>query len=302
VAINPVDWKIIEGALKMMAEFKLPAVLGHDVAGIVSSVGGSVTKFKVGDKVYARVDHDKMGTFAEYCVTSDASVALMPASLSFDQSASLPLAGLTALQAIRDVGQFPTGGKILILGASGGVGTLAVQLAAHVFKASEVVVTCSAGNAEPLKSLGATRMVDYKTQDYTEEIQEMDFVFDTVGDVNHAFKSCKRGGTVVSISAGYTAEGLRRAGMEVSVPLSVGLAAMSAPTLALAALHGCTYHFVWMKPDGAELLEFAQWIESGAVKPVVDRTFSGFEQVREAFEYQAEGHSKGKVVIHLQDA
>lgn len=299
-ALNPVDFKIVHGDLKSLLSLDLPSKLGFDVSGVVSAVGGGVQRFKVGDEVYARVDHDKQGTVAEYCVTSEDSLALKPKSLSFDEAAGVPLAGLTALQSLRDVGKLGAGQRVLILGGSGGVGTFAIQLSAKILQASEVIVTAGTHSNDLVKSLGATQVVDYKYEDYKEKVSEVDLVFDTTGDANNAFKVVKKGGMVVSITSAPLSDGLRRAGLEIDTATSAFLTAGAAPTLANAALHSATYEFVWMHPDGSELTEFAEWLDSGRVKSVVDRVFP-FDQVKQAFDYIEDGHAKGKIIIHVQE-
>jgi len=299
VSVNPIDYKVVYGDLKPLLDLKLPQGLCFDVAGEVVEVGSSVNKFKKGDYVYARVDHDRMGTAAEYAITSEQSLALKPKELSFDQAAAIPLAGLTALQSLRDLGKLSQGEKVLILGGSGGVGSLAIQIA-RVLGASEIATTASKESFDLLRPLGATVLIDYKTEKFTEKIKDYDLVFDTTDQASEAFSCVKKGGRVVSVLSPMTVEGLRRGGMEVGTLAAAGITAMSAPVLAKAKLQSVDYEFCWMRPDGSELTEMAAWIDQGKICPVMDRVFT-LAQTGEAFDYLAEGHAKGKVVIHVAD-
>jgi alcohol dehydrogenase len=259
-----------------------PYRLCYDVSGIVAAVGGGVTKFKAGDEVYSRVAHDRMGTLSTYTLTPQSTIAFKPKSLSHDQAAAVPLAGLTALQALRDVGKAKSADKILILGAS------------------EVVTTVSAEGASLARELGATQTIDYKKEKFNETVKNVDLCLDTTGEANSAFSTLRQGGTVVSIITAPTVAGMTRSGIEVGLATQAFLTAASAPVLANAAIHGGHYEWLFMKPSGAELTEFAQWIDSGKIKPVIDRTYT-FTQYKEAFEYLEAGHAKGKVIIHVAD-
>lgn len=299
-SLNPVDYKIVHGDLNSLLSLDKPVRLGFDVSGTVQQVGAGVTKFKVGDQVYARVDHDRRGTFSTYTLTSQKSLAFKPKTLSHDQAAAVPLAALTALQSLR-VANTKAGDRVLILGGSGGVGTFAIQIAKHVIGAAEVITTVSSSGAAIVRELGATRTIDYKTEKFNEILKDVDVVFDTTGEANSAFSVLKKGGTVVSIVSAPTAKGLSRGGIEVGLPTQAFLTAAAAPTLANAALHSANYEFVWMRPSGEELTELAHWIDAGKVKPIIDSTFT-FTQVKQAFDYLEQGRAKGKVILHVQDA
>lgn len=299
-SLNPVDYKIVNGALRGILDITPPAVLSYDLAGIVEKVGSSVTQFKAGDEVYSRVDHDRMGTAAEYAITSEQSVAMKPKSLSFDEAASIPLAGLTALQALRNA-RLQSGDCVLILGSSGGVGSIAVQLASQVFGASEVIATASSSNFDMVKSLGATQLIDYKTEKYAEKVKDIDVVFNTAADNDlDSFSIMKSGGRAVSIVAPYLPSALEQTGIKVSTVTGATLTASAATAFASAALHNITYDAIWTKPSGADLAELAGWIDEGKIKPVIDKVYQ-FEQAVEAFDYLSQGHVKGKLVLHVQN-
>jgi alcohol dehydrogenase len=297
-ALNPVDKEIIKGEMKSLIPLELPAPIGFDVAGVIEAVGASVTTFKPGDEVYSRVDHHRLGTLADYCVTSAASVALKPASLSFDEAASMPLVTLTALQSLEEVGHLSPGQSVLILGGTGGVGTAAIQLA-RILGASSITVTAGSEFNRCL-TLGATKVIDYKNEKFSDSVKDQDLVFDTTGEANSSFSCLKSGGTTVSIIAAITVAGLQRAGINTSLTTQAMLTAASAPVQANALVHNVSYQFVWMKPSGQQLTQVAQWVEEGKLKPVIDTVYP-LEQVAKAFEQLEGGHAKGKIVIHIAD-
>jgi len=299
-SINPVDAMIVNGTVMGILDFKLPQVLSFDAAGIVVQIGANVTKFQVGDEVYSRVDHEYMGTAAEYCITSEQSVALKPKTLTFDQAAAVPNVALTALQSLRDFGHLQPGERILILNGSGGVGTFAVQIASKVLGASEVIVTTSSSSFELVKSLGATELIDYKTENYVDKVKEIDIVADLQVGSFDSFSVLKKGGRVVSIVSPFLPDSLKRAGLKPTIAKTAEMMAYAAPTLAKFALHGHHYESTWTYVSGAELTEIADWIDAGTIRPVIDRVFP-FDQAIAAFEHVAARHSKGKVVVHVQD-
>ena len=240
-----------------------------------------------------------MGTIADYCVTSEQSLAFKPRSISHDEAASLPLVALTALQGMRDIGGLTAGQRLLITGGAGGVGSAAIQIA-RALGASEVNVTCSGGDAARLTELGATRCIDYKTTKFNEQLKGLDLAFDTIGEANHTFTTLKSDGICVSTIAAITPKAMQDAGMEVPAAAAVYLTAAAAPVQANAALHGTRYAAVWMKPSGAELAEVAAWVDAGKMRAVIDKVYP-LEQVGAAFEQLADGHVKGKLVIHVAD-
>ena len=250
-------------------------------------------------QVFSRVDHKYMGTLADYCITSEHSIAFKPRTLTHDQAAALPLVSLTALQGLRDVGGLTAGQKLLITGASGGVGTSAIQIA-RILGASEITVTCSSQDASRVTELGATRTIDYKAQKFNELVKDQDLVFDTTGEANSAFTCLKSGGTCVSIIAALTPDAVKAAGMDVPATAQVYLAATAAAVQANAALHNTHYKAMWVKADGSELAEIGQWVDAGRMKPVVDKVYP-LEQAGAAFDYLADGHVQGKIVIHVAD-
>lgn len=191
-------------------------------------------------QVYSRVEHKRMGTLADYCVTSEHTIALKPRTLSHDEAASLPLVSLTALQGMRDIGGLTAGQRVLITGGSGGVGTSAIQLA-RTLGATDITVTCSSQDVSRLSELGATRTIDYKGQKFNELVKDVDLAFDTTGEANSTFSCLKAGGTCVSTIAAITPSSMAEAGMEVPMAAHVYLTATAAPVQANAALHNTHY-------------------------------------------------------------
>ena len=198
-SVNPVDGIVQAGYLKEMMPITFPFTMGFDVSGVVVEVGDQVSKFKIGDEVFSRPNGMQAGTIAEYAVIKEEELAIKPSNISHQEAASIPLVGLTAWQAMVTKGNLQKGQKILIHAGSGGVGTLAIQMAKHL--GAEVATTTSAVNAEMVKSLGADVVIDYKTQKFEEELSDYDLVFDMMGGeiMEKSFKILKKGGCLVSI-------------------------------------------------------------------------------------------------------
>jgi len=271
-SINPIDNILRMGYMKDMMPLTFPFVMGYDVSGVVTEVGKDVTTFKIGDAVYARANQDDKGAVAESARVKAAELALKPASLSHLEAASIPLAGLTAWQAFVEFAHLEKGQKVLIHAGSGGVGTLAIQMAKHL--GAFVATTVSARNADLVKSLGADLVIDYKTENFDEVISDYDVVFDMVGGdiMNRSFKVLKKGGHLVSIK-GQDTDGL-------------------------AAQHDVKFDWFFMHPDGAQLKTLADLVVSGELKTVIDSTFE-FGDAAKAFDHLADGHAVGKIVIDM---
>lgn len=199
-SINPIDFKIRDGKVKMLLKYEMPLILGNDFSGVITKVGSKVTRFKVGDEIYARPRKNKIGTFAEYIAIHEDDIALKPKNLSFEEAASIPLVGLTSYQALHDIMQLQKGQKILIHAGSGGVGTFAIQLAKIM--GATVTTTASEAGANLVKSLGADEIINYKTEKFEDMLTNYDAVFDTIGGttLEKSFNIIKSGGNVVSVS------------------------------------------------------------------------------------------------------
>src|SRR6266568_1208344 len=193
-SVNPVDYKIRDGVMKVLIPYSFPLILGSELAGDVEAVGSGVTKFKVGEAIYSRLDKDRIGAIAEYALVRESAAAKKPARLDYVQAASLPLVGLTAWQALIDLAHLQAGQKVLIHAGSGGVGTFAIQLAKHL--RAQVATTASAKNHVLVKSLGADVAIDYKTTRFEEVAKDQDVIFDTqAGDtLLRSFEAVKPGG------------------------------------------------------------------------------------------------------------
>jgi NADPH:quinone reductase-like Zn-dependent oxidoreductase len=290
-SVNPLDWHYMEGTpyIARLLEFGLlkPKVtrLGVDYAGTVEAVGKNVTQFKLGDGVYG----NRFGAFAEYVVATDKAMALKPANVSFEQAASVPVAGVTALQALRDKGKVQAGQKVLINGASGGVGTFAVQIGKSF--GAEVTGVCSGKNADMVRSLGADHVIDYTKEDFTKMGQRYDLILDNVG--NHSLLECRRAltpeGKYVMIGGGAPGD----QGM-------VGPLINPIKALVLSPFVSQEMSMILADMNRKDLTILADLIQTGKVKPVIDRTYT-LSQVPEALRYLEEGHARGKVVITVGD-
>ncbi len=298
-SVNPVDFKIRDGMLKMIVPFGFPLILGNDFSGVVKAVGAGVTRFRPGDAVFARMDKQRIGAFAEFAVVAEADAAAKPASLTHIEAAAVPLAGLTAWQALFEIGSLQAGQKVLIHGGSGGVGSFAIQLARHA--GATVATTVGARNAELARSLGADIVIDYKSQRFEDVVSDQDLVFDTqAGDIQHrSFAVLKRGGVLVSIAGKPDGRLVREFGLNPL--LGVLLDFLSRKTLRLAKRHGVRYEYLFMHPSGEQLAQIGRLLAEGSVKTVIDKVFP-LEQVREALAYSEAGHATGKVVVEVKAA
>ncbi|WP_158841039.1 NADP-dependent oxidoreductase [Polaribacter sp. L3A8] len=287
--LNPIDYKMVSGALKDMVPLSLSCTIGFDVSGVIVEKGAEVTKFELGDAVYTRVPQQQMGTLAEYVAVESSVVSKKPDNISFVEAAGLPLVGLTSIQALERVG-IKKGDKVLIHAGSGGVGTFAIQYAKA--KGAFVYTTTSTTNVDMVKALGADRVIDYKTEDYKTIAKDLDIVFDTLGDnyTLEAFKLIKEGGKVTTIVGPPDKETAINMGMSDYV-LPEELAKLISEKSAI-------YKLSWMQPNGEQLDKLSVMVKDKKIKPVVDRVFS-FEDSIEAYLYLSTGRAKGKVIVNL---
>ena len=295
--LNPVDYKIRQGKVRMVTHLDLPRVAGSELAGVVAEIGAGVTGFAVGDRVFARVDKTKLGAYAPYAVVEQSLVARMPQSLDFAQSAGLPLAGLTALQGLRNELAVSAGNRVFISGGAGGVGTLAIQLANWL--GATVATTASAASTEFVRSLGAETVIDYRTQKFKDVLHDYDGAFDLTGgqDLSDSFAILKRGAKTVSI-AGVPEPVTARADLNAG-PLLAGLLWLVSTKIRRQARQaGVGYRYLFMHPSGEDLRLLAGLVDSGLLRPVIDRVFP-FDRIADAFAYLEQGHAKGKVVVQL---
>ena len=296
-SVNLLDSKIKSGEFKALLAYKLPLVLGHDVAGVVVKVGANVRRFKVGDEVYARPADYRVGTFAEFIAIHENDVARKPNNVSMEEAASIPLVGLTAWQALVEKTHLKKGQKVFIQAGSGGVGTFAIQLAKYL--GATVATTASAANADWLKGLGADVVVDYKTQDFETLLSNYDVVLNSQ-DTNTLHKSLstlKAGGQLISISGPPDAQFATEAGLPWFMKGVMRL--LSYKIRKEAKQRQINYAFLFMKAQGKQLEKITELIETGVILPVVDKVFS-FDKTNEALAYVESGRAKGKVVIKVK--
>lgn len=295
-SVNALDAKIRRGEFKLILPYRLPLILGNDLAGTVVRVGPGVRQFKPGDEVYARPDDDRIGTFAERIAVKASSVALEPGNLGMDEAASLPLVALTAWQALVETAQLKKGQRVFIQAGSGGVGTIAIQLAKHL--GAFVATTTSTANVAWVKALGADVVIDYKRQDFATVLRDYDVVLNSLGkdDLTRSLQILKPGGRLVSISGPPTPAFATARGL--AWPLKLVLRLLSRGIRRKARRMGIEYHFVFMRADGAQLREITSLVESGAITPVIDRVLP-FNDTHRALAYAEAGRAKGKVVVKM---
>jgi alcohol dehydrogenase len=293
--LNPVDFKFRQGKLRAILRPKLPFVLGNEFAGEVIAVGSEVKRFGVGDRVFARVAKDRAGAFAEQACVDENDAAHMPRNLDFTAAAAVPLAGLTALQALRDELGVKPGQKVFISGGAGGVGTFAIQIAKWL--GAHVTTTASKRGEALVRSLGCDEVIDYTVQDISSQQGRFDAGLDLIGGktLEQMFQIMKPGTMIVSVAAlpePQTAMwdlGGRRALAALFWLISYG-------TRSRARRAGVSYRYLFMHPSGRNLALLAELIEQGKLKAIVDRTYP-FAQITEALDYVESGRAKGKVVV-----
>ncbi|MEZ6187541.1 MAG: NADP-dependent oxidoreductase [Planctomycetota bacterium] len=289
-SVNPVDCKIRAGAMRGILRKAFPLTLGLDVSGVVREVGKRCQRLKPGDAVYASPHHSQIGTYAELAVVEEAHVGLKPPSLSHTQAAGIPLAGLTAWDCLTPL---RAGQRALILAGSGGVGTLAIQLAKE--RGAHVITTCSARNADLVRTLGADEVIDYREQDFADVLEGVDLVLDALGDWSHAKRPLRRGGHLRTIVSGLP-EATERYGPYLG-PLTVGVNTLG--LLLGSRLCGVRAASVLRRASAANLDELSRRVEAGALRPIVDRVLP-LDEVVAAHEYSESGRARGKIVLALR--
>jgi NADPH:quinone reductase-like Zn-dependent oxidoreductase len=270
--VNPIDWKIREGARKERFPTNFPLILGWDASGVIEEVGSNILNFKKGDEVYSRPDPTKNGTYAEYVVVKADQVNRKPKTIDYVKAAAVPLAGLTAWQGLFDHGKLQRGEKVLIHGASGGVGTFAVQFAK--WKGAYTVATSSEKNIEFLQELGADEVIDYKKENFEDRLRDIDLVFDTIGvqTQKRSLQVLKNGGRLVTTVKPENEKEAEQKNIHIE-----GYMAQSYPE---------------------ELEQIAALIDEGKVSPVIGKIFP-LEQAAEAQQLSKEGHVRGKIVLKV---
>lgn len=295
--VNVLDSKIRNGEFKLLLPYRLPLVLGNDVAGVVVRVGSKVQRFKPGDEVYARPDSARIGAFAELIAMNEQAVAHKPKTISMEDAASLPLVALTAWQVLVERANVKKGQKVFIHAGSGGVGTVAIQLAKHL--GAFVATTTSAANADWVKRLGADVVIDYGKEDFEQVLHDYDVVLSSLGPdaLEKSLLVLKPGGKLISIS-GPPDPGFAK---DIGASWFMGkvMRLLSHRIRKQAKRRGISYSFLFMRANGDQLREIAPLVDSGVIRPVVDRVFP-FASTNEAMAYVDKGRAKGKVVVALR--
>jgi NADPH:quinone reductase-like Zn-dependent oxidoreductase len=295
--VNLLDSKIRDGEFKRILPYRLPLILGNDVAGVVVRVGSRVRRFKPGDEVYARPDQDRIGAFAEFISMNENAVAIKPKTLTMEEAASIPLVGLTAWQVLIERANLKKGQKVLIHAGSGGVGTFAIQLAKHL--GAIVATTTSTANLDLVKRLGADIVIDYRKDDFETILHDYDVVLNSLGEetLEKSLRVLKPGGKLVSISGPPDPDFAKDIGSSWILRLAMRL--LSYRIRKKAKRHHVSYSFLVMRASGDQLREIASLIDSGIICPVVDRVFP-FESTKEALAYVENGRAKGKVIVKVR--
>lgn len=295
-SVNPLDLKLRDGEFKAILPAGMPLILGNDLAGTVVAVGARVRRFKVGDEVFARPDKDRIGTFAERIAIAEDNLALKPASLGMTDAAALPLVALTAWQVLVERAQVKPGQKVLIHAGSGGVGTVAIQLAKHL--GATVATTAGTDNIDLVQSLGADVVIDYRKADFAKRLRGYDVVLNSLGQdvLEKSLSVLKSGGKLISISGPPDPAFAREIGANWIVRQVLRLA--SSKIRRKAKKQGVDYSFLFMRADGAQLAEIAKLVDAGAIRPVIDRVFR-FDETPTAMKRVESGRSRGKVVIRI---
>lgn len=296
-SVNPLDAKIRDGEFKLILPYRLPLILGNDAAGIVVRVGSKVSRFKPGDEVYARPSKDRIGTFAEFIAMDEADVAMKPKNLTMEEAASIPLVALTAWQVLVERGNLKSGQKVLIHAGSGGVGMIAIQLAKHL--RATVATTTSTANVDLVRSLGADIVIDYKKDNFEKVLHGYDVVLNSLGTdtLEKSLRVLKPGGKLISISGPPDPAFAKKNGSGWLLRQAMRL--LSFGIRRKARNRHVSYSFLFMAPSGEQLRQIASLIETGVIRPIVDRVFP-FEHTNEALAYVETGRAKGKVVITVK--
>ncbi|PHN31370.1 NADP-dependent oxidoreductase [Pseudomonas sp. ICMP 460] len=295
--LNPIDNMIPTGLFKAVLKFQLPAILGSDLSGVVLEIGSAVTRFKVGDAIFASLFDLGTGSLADYAAVPESVATLKPANLDFVQAASLPMVGLTAWQALKERANLQPGQKVFIPAGSGGIGTFAIQLAKHL--GATVATTTSTANVEWVRSLGADEVIDYKTQEFEQVLRGYDVVLGTTkGDaIEKSVGILRPGGKIISLVGPLDKAFARARRLNGLLGFVFGL--MSRKIIRLSKKHGVSYGFLFVRPDGGQLNEMGGLVDAGIIRPVIDRVFP-MEQAVEALKYLAQGRAKGKVVVKVR--
>jgi NADPH:quinone reductase-like Zn-dependent oxidoreductase len=294
-ALNPVDLQTQRGESRMILPLAPPLVPGVDLAGTIDAVGRDVSHLQAGDRVFSYTGMDRMGAFSQSVVLNADRVAKAPAKASTVEAAALPLPALCALQAI-EAGHLARGSRVLVHGGTGAVGSMAVQIAAHL--GAEVAVTASAADTERARSLGAIRVIDHRTQRFEDELRDLDFVFDTVGGdtLKRSWRVVRRGGSLATLHVPPDATALARAGLKAGPFIKLVLPLATMAHRKAAAKAGAVLVPQVTVPNARQLCRVAELFDAGVLRTTVERTFP-FGEFAQALTHFASGKARGRVVV-----
>jgi NADPH:quinone reductase-like Zn-dependent oxidoreductase len=294
--INPLDKMVRNGEFKRLLKYRTPFVLGHDVAGVVTTVGAAVRDVQVGDEVYARPRDLRIGTFAQYIAIDQDDVAPKPASLTLHEAAAVPLVSLAAWQALVERAHVKPGQKVLVHAGSGGLGSTVIQLAKHL--GATVATTASRKNADLVRGLGADVVVDYTKEDFADVLSGYDVVLDSRGGENleKSLTVLKPGGQAIGVTGPPDPGFAKQLGAPKFIGVVMGL--LSRKVRKQARKLGVSYSFLFTQANGGQLRELASLYDAGHLRPLVDTTFP-FDKTLQALAYAEQGRANGKVVITL---
>jgi len=294
--VNPLDNMISRGEVKMIVPYKLPQTAGNEVVGVVEELGSRVSNFKLGDRVFTRLPLDHIGAFAEYVAVDSEALAKVPEYLTDIEAAAVPLTALTIMQALELMGA-QAGKTIFISGGTGGVGGMAIPIAKA--KGLKVITNGAAANAERVLNLGADRFIDYKTEDYTKAVSDVDYVLDTLGgaETEKQMSIMKKGGHLVSLRAMPNGAFAKRMNLPKWKQILLGLAGRKFDKM--AEKYGVHYHFIFVESNGAQLQEVADIFSNLEIKPSIDTVYT-FDEVNAALDKVANGRSCGKTVLSFE--
>ncbi len=293
VGVNPLDNMISRGEVKLIVPYKLPQIAGNEFVGIVEKIGNSVSKFKVGDRVFGRMKLNKIGTFAEYIAVEDHVLAKVPEYLTDEEAAAIPLTALTIVQSL-DLMHAESGKTIFISGGTGGVGGMAIPIAKA--KGLTVITNGDGSNAERVLKLGADKFIDYKKEDYTNILSNVDYVLDTLGghETEKQMTIMKKGGQLVSLRAMPNGDFAKR--MKLPCWKKVLFSLVGRKFDKMAEKYGVRYNFIFVEGNGQQLQEVADIFSELKIKPSIDTVYK-FDEVNTALDKVANGRSRGKTVI-----
>jgi NADPH:quinone reductase-like Zn-dependent oxidoreductase len=297
-SLNQLDEMLRVGTFKAMIPYTMPLMLGNDFAGSITAVGSQVSRFKVGDSVYAKPSQNRIGTFAEYIAVDQSVLAIAPKSISIIEAASLPLVGLTAWQALVERGHLATGQKVLIHGGAGGVGSIAIQLAKSL--GAFVATTVGTNNVEFAKSLGADLVIDYKSQDFSNLIFGYDLVLDTQGGETllKSLAVLRTGGKAIGISGPPDVAFARQ--LKLNSVLQTVVKLLSSKVKKRAKSLGVNYEFLFVEANGKQLAELAKLVDAKTIKPVLGSEIIFSETPKALADLAAGKLGRGKAVVVIQ--